>query len=289
MRNNENRSYIYKIKLDSSQTNDARIIASQFISDGVNVLDVGCACGDFGLFISEEKKCNVFGMEYDQDSIVEAEKTNMFKKINQVDLNTFHTNIYPDYYDFFDYITLLDVLEHTMNPEESFLKLKPYLKENGFFVISLPNISFGDIKISLLQDDFTYTDMGILDKTHLRFFTYKTIASFFSKIGFEIVECKAKVSDIENLSKNIPDSVKKYIKNNPHSFVYQYVLKVKIASLSKESLAFNNSSKMNLTWADINQEMKNIKKTRLINKFLPIDSKQRKIVKSFYESLSKRK
>ena len=289
MKNNENRSYIYKIKLDSSQVNDARIIASKFISDGANVLDVGCACGDFGLFISEEKKCNIFGMEYDQDSIIEAKKTNVFKKIDQVDLNTFQTSHFPDYYNFFDYITLLDVLEHTINPKESLLKLKPYLKENGFFVISIPNISFGDIKISLLQDNFTYTDTGILDITHLRFFTYKTIASLFSEIGFEIDECKAKVSDIENLSINIPNSVKKYIINNPHSFVYQYVLKVKITSLQKESLEFNNSSKMNLTWADINQEMKNIRKTRLINKFLPIGSKQRKILKSFYESLSKRK
>jgi 2-polyprenyl-3-methyl-5-hydroxy-6-metoxy-1,4-benzoquinol methylase len=289
MRNNENRSYIYKIKLDSKQTSDARVIASQFIEDGAKVLDVGCACGDFGVFIVDEKKCKVFGMEYDKESISEAIKTGIFHQIHQVDLNTFQTDSYPEYYGFFDYITLLDVLEHTTNPQDSFLKLRPYLKNGGGCIVSLPNVAFGDIKISLLQDDFTYTDMGIMDKTHLRFFTHKTIADFFSNINFEVVECRAKVADITKPSEDIPSRVKSFIKKDPHSYIYQYILKVRASNLSQELLMKNNNSKLNLTFSDINKELKIIQKNRLINKFLPIGSKQREVAKSLYASLKKRK
>jgi hypothetical protein len=180
-------------------------------------------------------------------------------------------------------------LEHTTNPQYSFLKLRPYLKNGGGCIVSLPNVAFGDIKISLLQDDFTYTDMGIMDKTHLRFFTHKTIADFFSNINFEVVECRAKVADITKPSEDIPSRVKSFIKKDPHSYIYQYILKVRASNLSQELLMKNNNSKLNLTFSDINKELKIIQKNRLINKFLPIGSKQREVAKSLYASLKKRK
>jgi len=285
--NNENRSYIYKIKLNKSQPNDARVIASDFISKGSKVLDVGCACGDFGVFLSDEKKCNIYGMEYDKNSIVEAQKTNVFQKIHQVDLNYFQSDLYPEYYKNFDCVTLIDVLEHTVNPENSFLKLKSYIKDDGFFIISLPNASFGNIKVGLLQDDFTYTNMGILDKTHLRFFTYKTIANFFTNINFEITECKAKVSNVSNISKDIPHSIKKYIRSNPHSFIYQYIFKVKESFLSEDLLKLNNYDKMNLKWKDVRKELKTVKINNTINYFLPVGSIQRRIIKSVYNKFVK--
>jgi hypothetical protein len=71
--------------------------------------------------------------------------------------------------------------------------------------------------------------------------------------------------------------------------VYQYILKVKISSLSKESFLLNNASKMNLDYSDMSTELRIIKRNRLINKFLSIGSKQRKVVKSLYALLTKRK
>lgn len=71
--------------------------------------------------------------------------------------------------------------------------------------------------------------------------------------------------------------------------MYQYILKVKISSLSKESFLLNNASKMNLDYSDMSTELRIIKRNRLINKFLSIGSKQRKVVKSLYALLTKRK
>ena len=67
------------------------------------------------------------------------------------------------------------------------------------------------------------------------------------------------------------------------------MLKVKISSLSKESFLLNNASKVNLDYSDMSIELRIIKRNRLINKFLSIGSKQRKVVKSLYALLTKRK
>lgn len=289
MNQSENRAYIYQIELNSNQTNDARIIASNFIENGSKVLDVGCACGDFGYYLSNDKKCTVYGMEYDHESIQVALTKNIFQKINQVDLNIYDTNEHPEYINQFDYITLLDVLEHTIFPEKSLLQLKPYIKENGYFIVSLPNISFGDIKITLLNDDFEYTEMGILDKTHLRFFTYKTIAKFFASLNFEIIECKVKVSGLTASMKNIPLMTRKYILKNPHSFAYQYVLKIKVSSLTKEALSTHNRAKMDIQKSDIKYELNKIKRDTFIRSLLPVDSKRRKYIKSIYNKFKDKK
>ncbi len=284
----DNRSYIYQISLDANQTNDARIIASSFIENNSTVLDVGCACGDFGSFIFETKKCNVYGMEYDKDSIKVALSLNVFEEIHQVDLNTLETNIYSNYINKFDYVTLIDVLEHTIDPKKSLLQLKPYIKEDGYFIVSLPNISFGDIKISLLNDDFEYTDMGILDKTHLRFFTYKTIAEYFTSLNLEILECKVKVANISD-SEKTPFLIRRYIFNNPHSYAYQYIIKIKNSDLIENDLRKLNKSKMSIRKKDIQSELNKIKRDSIVSFFLPVGSKRRNYLKRLYNRLKGKK
>jgi hypothetical protein len=224
-------------------------------------------------------------MEYDNESIQVALAKNIFRNIHQVDLNTYDTKEYSDYFNQFDYITLLDVLEHTLSPEESLLNLKPYIKENGCFVVSLPNISFGDIKISLLNDNFKYTDTGILDKTHLHFFTYKTIVKFFTSLQFEIIDCKVKVSGVTASMKNIPLMTRKYILKNPHSFVYQYVFKIKASSLDNDALLKNNKEKMDIQKSDIQHELNKIKRDAFMRFVLPIGSKRRKYIKAIYNKV----
>ncbi|MDP3588871.1 MAG: class I SAM-dependent methyltransferase [Sulfuricurvum sp.] len=280
----KDRSYIYQINLDKRNSNDSRIIAYNYIVPYANVLDVGCACGDFGVLLSQEKQCTLFGMEYDIKSIEEANKKKVFKELHQIDLNTFKSIDYQEYQECFDFITLLDVLEHTLYPNESLLRLKPYLKKNGFFIISLPNISFGDIKLSLLRDDFTYTDTGILDRTHLKFFTHKTIAIFCAELGLEIVACQVTVEDISMASKDVPYYIKKFIKKNPHSYAYQYIMKLKISNIDSQILQTINQNAMRLEWSSIQQELNRIKKFNWINTLLPVGSKRRTFVKKLYHT-----
>jgi 2-polyprenyl-3-methyl-5-hydroxy-6-metoxy-1,4-benzoquinol methylase len=269
----------YKVNLSFSQQNDVRVMAANSIENNSKVLDVGCACGDFGALIAEHKNSTVYGMEYNEISLEEARKKAVFKCLHQIDLNKFETSQYGEYLEFFDYITLLDVLEHTTNPDESLLRLKPYIKKDGLFIVSLPNISFGGIKLNLLQDEFNYTDMGILDRTHLRFFTWKSIATFFAELGFEITSCQVKISDLESDLKGVPVCVEKFVKDNPHSYVYQYVVTSKISNLDGLTLKKINREKMTLQSTAVKTELKKIRKLNWISKLLPVGSKARVIAK----------
>ncbi len=287
MNKSENRSYIYQVKLDASQKNDARIIAGNFIEPDSLVLDVGCACGDFGEFIKKEKKCQIYGMEYDDLSIKEAYKKNVFEAIHQVDLNSFDNKKFTEYNNRFDYVALIDVLEHTLDPRNSILKLKPFLKNGGEMVFSLPNISFGDIKISILRNDFTYTDMGILDKTHIRFFTHRTIAELISECGMEILECRAKVGSIKAEENGLPEVISEFISNDPHSHVYQYIFKAVDTSLPADVLIQKNYAVMDLDYDNIKFQIDSVKRQELINKILPLKSRRRAIIKKIISLLKR--
>lgn len=268
MQKQENgRSQIYQVKLETRDSNDVRIIAYNLISPNSKVLDIGCACGDFGVLMHAHKKCEMHGMEYDKKSIQIARQTLAYVDIHQVDLNIFQEDSYSEYLGYFDYITLLDVLEHLVNPQDVLPKLARYLKADGFFIISLPNVAFGDIKLRLLNDDFSYAQLGILDETHLRFFTYKTIADLLSKQFFEISETAIKVADISYCEGKVPTSVMQHIKNDPHSFVYQYVLKVRADCQDKATVAKTNLNKMQVAGSQLGG-LKKIRQQLFVNKTL---------------------
>lgn len=87
----------------------------------------------------------------------------------------------------FDVILLGDVLEHLVDPYTTLNDLKKFLKPNGVIVASIPNIrEWNTMKTIFLKGDFRYDDSGILDKTHLRFFTKKNIIELFEKNNYEI-------------------------------------------------------------------------------------------------------
>lgn len=277
------RSQLYKMDLNIENHNDSRIIAYNFVKTRSSVLDVGCACGDFGEIISKEKHCEVTGMEYDQGSIKIASDTNAFSNLHFVDLNQFEVTDFKQYYGYFDYITLLDVLEHLINPDVVLLKLRKFLKEDGFMIISLPNISFGEIKMNILKDDFTYTDLGILDRTHLKFFTYKTIIHFLTSLNFEICESKVTVWDFK--INKVSFFVKKYIQKNPHSYAYQYIVKVCSSDLSTDKLLTANSNRMQLEWKTIHKELKLIRKRKWTEVIFPERSWRRLIANMIYRRI----
>ncbi len=91
----------------------------------------------------------------------------------------------------FDYIIFADVLEHLRDPEKMLKRLAPYLKENGKYLCSVPNILNKHVISNLLMGELEYQDAGILDRTHLRFFTLDSITKAFKRCGFEIAQLMA--------------------------------------------------------------------------------------------------
>ncbi len=146
----------------------------------INVLDVGCACGASLLAIKNKyPKSTLHGIELDEGS---WSISSLIFPVTQG--NVEETLDYEEGY--FDYIIFGDVLEHLHQPAAVLENMKRYLKPGGAILASIPNIMHISIVSNLLNGYWTYEDSGILDKTHLRFFTKNEIVRMFSQTGYQI-------------------------------------------------------------------------------------------------------
>lgn len=153
----------------------------KYVGSNKKVLDVGCGAGYLGE-IFKKNGCYVVGIESDYDRARVAEK--VLDKLIIDDIENIEDLDYPDNY--FDVIVLADILEHLKSPDTVLIRLRKYLNKDGYIVISLPNIARIDIRLKLLCGNFNYEDTGILDKTHLRFFTKKTASGLLERCGYSI-------------------------------------------------------------------------------------------------------
>jgi len=167
-----------------------------FVPSNIGIaLDIGCGNGSFGKMLKEKFDCEVWGVEPDKESATLAGE-----KIDKVISSVFDGNL-----DFqgqkFDCIFFNDVLEHLVEPSVAILSAKKLLKSDGCIISSIPNIlHFFTIWKILETQDWRYEDAGIMDKTHLRFFTRKSIVRMFEKCGL-------KIDDIQGIN---PTYGKKY-------------------------------------------------------------------------------
>ena len=93
----------------------------------------------------------------------------------------------------YDAFVFGDTLEHLPDPPAVLRRLRPLLRDDGVVVISIPNIANWAIRLGLLFGRFRYTERGILDRTHLRFYTRRTLTEMFRDAGFRVDELVAAV------------------------------------------------------------------------------------------------
>ena len=163
------------------------------VGRGQEILDVGCGEG----FLAEQIQAmgnHVTGIDF----LPKAARQEAFDGYIQGDLEH---GIDPDTPALrgreFDKVLLLDVLEHLRTPEKLLRDCLPFLKSNGHLVISLPNVANITVRLMLLFGGFRYTERGLLDKTHLRFFTRKTARRMIEANGYRIVSQKMTIMPLE--------------------------------------------------------------------------------------------
>lgn len=147
----------------------------------VKILDAGTASGYLGK-IWRRSGHYIAGIEYDAAT---AEKAREYYDAFQVaDIESFAFSYRRE----FDYIVFADVLEHLRDPASVLQRCIPALKESGKIVISVPNIANWIIRLGLLFGKFDYMDRGILDRTHLRFFTLRSLKQLMSEVSCEVLD-----------------------------------------------------------------------------------------------------
>lgn len=154
------------VSLDSYYRN-ARPEIAQFIPFGVErLLDVGCGGGGLGKLLKEHGVREVHGIEVVEEARVLAAQhldSALLGDIEQMDL--------PFDEGYFDCVTFADVLEHLRDPVMALRKAAKVLAPGGVIIMSIPNVRFYEVVAMLAGGRWTYADAGILDRTHLRFFT----------------------------------------------------------------------------------------------------------------------
>lgn len=170
------------------------------VPSNVKVLEVGTASGYLGEYMHKEKNCEVWGIEPVKELYNEALNYGYIKLFNQTAEGFINQND-PEGQKF-DVILLGDVLEHMPYPDAVLKGLKKFLKPEGKFVISMPNIAHYSIRIALLLGRWDMADSGILDRTHLRFYTLDSAQKMIASCGLKIEKVRPSSGYIERFGLN---------------------------------------------------------------------------------------
>lgn len=154
----------------------------KYVNFNKKVLDIGCSSGTLGQYLKQHKQAAVFGIDISSQAIKQARK-----KLDQAFTLNIETDRLPFPQKSFDVIICADILEHLFNPLAVLKKLKPFLKNNGIFILSIPNIANIKIRSNLLLGRFDYQKDGIMDDSHLHFFTCKTSQKLVAAAGLKIL------------------------------------------------------------------------------------------------------
>lgn len=204
--------------------NDSLAIIASKICPGSKVLDVGCGAGNLGTLL-RSKNCRLWGIEFDAENAAASEKSGGYEKVLRMDLNDFDKDIISEE---FDYVVCADVLEHLIDPEKVAKRLMQKLVADGKFIISVPNVAHASIKANLLLNDWTYTELGIMDKSHLHFFTANSLADFLSNLGLMSETWDFTTLPLDGYQPHkldeLPLEVAEFIRNDVYAEVMQFVV-----------------------------------------------------------------
>jgi GT2 family glycosyltransferase/SAM-dependent methyltransferase len=210
--------------IDLDNKNSSQILTIDLTGVHKKVLEIGTSTGYISKILKERGNI-VTGIEIDHEAGLIAQQYCDRMIFGDVEALALNKKLEPAS---FDVILCGDVLEHLKNPVKILQKLQKFLKPDGYLVVSLPNFCHGDVLLNLLNGDFRYTSIGLLDETHLRFFGLKNIFALFAECGYQISDLHTTNLDIGNTElkinqEKVPQDLLKFIRSLPNSNVYQYV------------------------------------------------------------------
>ena len=223
--NTEGDALRYEASVDLSETNTARTQLVLMTGENMKVLEMGPATGYITKAMSE-RGCRVTGLEIDPKA---AEVAGEFAErmivgdIEAMDL----AGEFGD--ERFDVVMYGDVLEHLVDPERALIETKKILAPGGRVVASIPNVAHASVRLSLLTGRFPYSSEGLLDRTHLRFFTRESIRALFAAAGYEVLEIRASTTgpfgtEMGLQSEDYPPSLVDAVMSLPDADTYQFIV-----------------------------------------------------------------
>ena len=223
------KKYLYEINPDAQ---DAPAKVLRAVGQGKRVLEVGCASGVQSRFLKEKLGCTVTGIEINPSAAADASKYCERVIVGDLESMDLASQLGDSK---FDVIIIADVLEHLHDPLKVILKLRDHLRAEGYVVASIPNVVHAALILQMAHGRFDYRPYGLLDDTHVRFFTLKTIYRLFEESGLAILGVDRAVRAVESTEFSMhilsPDesSALDFIRsNNPEWQTYQFIVKAAV-------------------------------------------------------------
>jgi 2-polyprenyl-3-methyl-5-hydroxy-6-metoxy-1,4-benzoquinol methylase len=222
--------YDYKLQELDESTHYGRLLNR--VGRNKRVLELGSSTGFLTDAMINHFACQVVGVEIDSDAAKEARAKGHEVHVLDLDKTDLSEHFKGQK---FDVALLADVLEHLRDPAETLKQIKGLLSPNGKIVSSIPHVAHGDIRLSLLTGRLPYRAVGLLDHTHMRFFTRALVEQLFKESGYnlDIVERNRwNLNKTEVKFDYVPllEPVQKLLALDPESETYQFIAQ---ASLPK--------------------------------------------------------
>src|SRR5215471_9693 len=198
----------------------------RLIGSGKRVVEFGCATGRVTAALAQQG-CRVTGIDCDAEAAERARPYADEIVLLDLDDREFDAKLAGQRWE----VALFgDVLEHLRDPLHVLRATRQLLEPDGTLVVSVPNVAHADVRLALLAGDFPYHPFGLLDETHLRFFTLASLTKLLEDAGYLILDVQRVViamfsSEIARPRVEFSPAVIEAIVADPEAESYQYVVR----------------------------------------------------------------
>ena len=213
-------------KYDADLETDKKTFSGKIlnlIKKNSRILEFGPASGRFTKYLKENMGCDVHIIEINREDFNEAMQYASDGLCSDIE-----TMEWQEYFkgNKYDHIIFADVLEHLRNPQKIFNVCADFIKDDGSLIFSIPNAAHGDIIANIYNNDFKYTELGLLDNTHIHLFAYKNIMEMIEKSQLKLTKLDAvyiplKYTEQQPIYNN--DVLYNIINEKKYADVYQFV------------------------------------------------------------------
>lgn len=218
-------SHRYDDAFDAQTGSHALVLG--MVPPGARVLDLGCAAGSLAREMAA-RGCHVVGVESDVEAGAYAAE--YLERLVAADLDTADLGAELAG-ERFDVVVAADILEHLRDPARVLRQVVPLLAEGGAVVASIPNVAHGSVRLALLSGQFPYADWGLLDRTHLRFFTADGVHELIAACGLAVTALEQVIEPVDSKAAvpfdrdALPDGVVEWVESLPDATTYQLVVR----------------------------------------------------------------
>ena len=229
----------YDTPVDPENTNSTYGLICRRVPMSSDVMDVGCAGGGLAMALESARRCRVLACDIDPEAVATARAKGLEAIVADLSVQTAAEVAKGRQ---FDVVVLADVLEHLAEPGRLLRGVAHVLRPGGKVLISFPNVSHADVVLMLAQDEWRYQPAGILDATHLRFFTVGSFRELAFSCGYEVAAVErvtlpllgTEVLDYGKANSLPPEDIEAVrgvtARANPNASVYQYVLELQVSA-----------------------------------------------------------